>query len=280
MTAINKIKEQFINAGYVELSKSKIPKSLLWQPDLIFFKRDYTYLVLVKSNNSILPSFLNRISNIPKGNIIPLIVFAQKLGTKTEEKEILKLGISVGYFIRGKLSDVIIKKKRPQIAVKKEINKKLRVIDIFVSSKQDINEREFIKNRINFLRDANPYPFNPPHLIEYDKFNMNEVYKRIDKVIGICEWVVILLEDNYSDYVSYEINKSIKDKKHENIFMFVKSTNLCHTTWKKELNNVQKLNTIHYITYTNLKDLDISFFRAIRDRMNEIYKKEKIERFE
>jgi hypothetical protein len=279
MTAIDKIKEQFVNDRYVELSKNKIPKSLLWQPDLIFSKKGYTYLVLAKSNNSVPPSFLIRISNIPKGNLIPLIVFSQKLRTKTEENKILELGISIGYFIRGKLSNVIIKKKIPQIKVKKDIKKKLRVIDIFVSSKQGIDEREFIRGRINFMRDTNPYPFRPPHLIEYDKFSINKIYEHIDEVMSDCEWIVILLEDNDSDYVKYEIDKSIKYKNHENIFMFVKSTNICHTIWKKELSRVKKLNTIHYIPYTNLNDLEVNFCRAVHDRMIEIYKEEKIEIF-
>jgi hypothetical protein len=279
MTFIDKIKGQFINEGYVELSKYKIPKSLLWQPDLIFSKKGYTYFILVKSNNSVPPSFLYRIANIPKGKVIPLIIFAQKLKTKTEEKDILGLGIGIGYFIRDKLVNIIIRKKLTQLKIKKEINKKLRVIDIFVSSKQDIDERELIRNRINFLRDAEPYPFNPPHLIEYDKFSINKVFRHIDKVMSICEWIVILLEDNYSEYVKYEINKTLKNKEHENIFMFVKSTNRCHTIWKKELIKVQKLNTIHHMRYTNLQDLDVNLFRAIRDRMREICKKENIEIF-
>jgi len=36
MANIDKIKEQFVGKGFVELSQSKIPKTLLWQPDLIF----------------------------------------------------------------------------------------------------------------------------------------------------------------------------------------------------------------------------------------------------
>jgi len=141
MANIDKIKEQFVGKGFVELSQSKIPKTLLWQPDLIFTNDNYTYLVLIKSNNSIPPTYLNRIATIPKGNVISLIIFSQKPSV-SDEKLILSMGISIGYFLRGKLTNLSIKKKLPETIVKKEIKKKLPVIDIFVSSKQDIAERK------------------------------------------------------------------------------------------------------------------------------------------
>jgi hypothetical protein len=277
MATLDKIRDQFINNGFAELSNYRLPKSLLWRPDLIFTKSNYTYFVLVKSNNSIPPSFLNRISNIPKGNIIPLIVFAQKL-KDTEEKRILSLGISIAYLIRGRLVHFNIKKKSPPNIFKRELKNKLKSIDIFISSKQDIDEREFIKGRIYILRDVNLYPFFP-HLIEYDKFRITEIYKHIDDEMGKCEWIIFLLEENPSPYVKYEINKALKIIEHDNIFMFVKLTNDCRTTWEKELNEVKKYNSIHYMPYTNTNDLEVSLTRAVNKRMDQICKKEKIAKY-
>ena len=65
MSFIEKIRNHFIDGGYTEYSKYKIPNSLLLQPDLVFSKNDYTYLILIKSNNSIPPAYLLRISKIP-----------------------------------------------------------------------------------------------------------------------------------------------------------------------------------------------------------------------
>ena len=192
-----------------EISNYRLPADLLWQPDFIFSKNDFTYLVLIKSNNSILPSFLHRISKIPKGKIVPLIIFEQKLKNKRDEQSILSLGISLGYFIRGKLFNVHIKRKRPEKTIKSEIRKKLKSIDIFISSKQDIDEREFIKARIHLLRDIHNYPFFT-HLIEYDKYNINQIYKYIDEQMGRCEWIIIIVEDQYSPDVSYEIRRALK----------------------------------------------------------------------
>jgi hypothetical protein len=277
MAILDNIRDQFINNGYTELTNYKLPKSLLWHPDLIFKKSEYTYFVLIKSNNSVPPSFLNRISSIPKENIIPLIVFARKLNGR-EEKRILALGISVAYLIRGKLVHFNIKKKSPQSVFKREIKNKLKSIDIFVSSKQDIAEREFIKGRIYYLRDVSFYPLFP-RLIEYDKFRINEIYKHIDDEMEKCEWIVFVLEENYSPYVKHEIGKALKTKEHDNIFMFVKLTNDCRTTWEKELNKVKKYNSIHYMPYTNMNDLEVSLARAINTRMDQICKKEKITKF-
>ena len=38
MATIDKLKEQFVISGFVELSINETPKSLLWQPDLLYSK--------------------------------------------------------------------------------------------------------------------------------------------------------------------------------------------------------------------------------------------------
>ncbi len=274
---LDEIKDQFKKNGYIESPGYNLPKSLLWQPDLVFSKNNYTYLILVKSNNSIPPSFLNRISNIPKDTIIPLIVFAQKLKDK-EEKGILSLGISIAYFIRGRLVKFTFKKKKPRKIVKRDIRNKLKAIDIFISSKQDIVEREFVKSRINYLRDTNNYPFFL-HMIEYDKFEMSKLYKHIKTEMCKCEWIIVLLGNHYSPIVKYEMRKALTVIEHNNYFMFVKSTNNCRIAWEKELDEVKQYNTIHYIPYANLNDLEVNLSRAVNKRMYQICKKEKVEIF-
>jgi len=278
MAASDLIKDYFTSSGYKELPVSKSPKTLLWQPDFILSKNGYIYLVLVKSNNSIPPAFLDRINKIPSRNIIPLIIFAQKLSI-TNENIITSAGISIGYFIRGKVLNLKIKKKLPKQEIQKEIKKKLEVIDIFISSKQDIAEREFILDRLEVLRKTNSFPFNPPHLIEYDRFVLNKLYEHIKQVMRNCEWIVIILEDNFSKVVRYEIKQAVKLIRHENIFMFVKSSSSCQTKWKTDLNNIKELKTIKYLPYTDTKDLEVSLARAINKRMTEIQKKKKIQIF-
>ncbi|MFA7419943.1 MAG: hypothetical protein WCZ90_09675 [Melioribacteraceae bacterium] len=279
MTPLDKISEYFLKNGFIESINYKLPKSLLWTPDLIFTKNNNVYFLLYKTNNSIPQSFLDRILVIPKENIIPLLIFAKKLHP-TEEKAILSNGISIGYFINGRIVNLIIRKKRSKEFVKKEIQKKLESIDIFVSSKQDIVEREFIKGRIHLLRDVEHYPFFP-HLIEYDKFSLKKLYKHIDEVMAQCEWIIILLEDNHSDVVSYEINKALKTISHNNIFMFVKSSSECKLAWDKEIKKIKNLKskTIKYLPYINTVDLEVTFSKAIRIHMNDLCKRKKVQIF-
>jgi hypothetical protein len=280
MIAVQKIKEQLEAKGFIELPGNKVPKNLLWQADLLYTKDNFIYLILVKSNNSVPPAYLNRIGSIPREDIIPLIIFCQKPVAR-DEKIILSLGISLGYFINDKISNLKIQKKIPQQVVAIEIKRKLSVIDIFVSSKQDIAERKFVENRIENLRKINSYPFNPPHLIEHDKFDINSLYDYIDSVLLNCEWIVIILEDEYSPVVSYEINKAIDNLEHENIFMFVKLTNTCKTSWENELAKIKDLasKSIKYLPYSDHSELEVGLSKAIKTRMNEICKKEKIELF-
>lgn len=275
MNVIDKIKVQFHSKGYIEVPNYNISSGLLWNPDLVFSKNDYTYLILIKSNKTMPPSFLNRLSFIPDENIIPLIVFQQKISNKTED-DIQIAGISIAYFINGRLMDISVQKKLSKRDVSREIKKKLNVIDIFISSKQQIDERIYIKERINFLHQTSSYPFNPPTLIEYDKFGPERIYKEINARMKNCEWIVIILEENHSIYVRYEINRAIKTIKPENIFMFVKSTSECLSTWKRELNKIKKIDLFKFIHYTNINDLDIVFTRAVHKRMDEICKEQNV----
>jgi hypothetical protein len=280
MTAMDKLKQQFINIGFVELAITKTPKALKWQPDLLFSKDGFTYLVLVKSNNSIQPGFLDRVGIIPKGNFIPLIVFSS-MPTSSDQRIITSLGVSIGIFARGKLSHLTIQKRLSTTEIRKKNKGKLEVIDIFVSSRQEIEERNFIQDRIETLRKINSYPFNPPHLIEYDKFDIKKLYKHIDDVMSHCEWIVIILEDTYSKVVRYEINKAINIIDHKNIFMFVKSTIACQAAWKNSLKKVKELKSksIKYLPYSNRSELEVALSRAIKTRINEICKRKNIEIF-
>lgn len=274
------LKNEFVNSGFVELPIDKTPKQLLWQPELLFLKDGYTYLVLFKTNDSIQPAFLDRIAIVPKTNFIPLIIFSSR-PKPALQKTITSLGISIGVFSNGKLSFLSIRKKLSTIEIRQKNKGKLEVIDIFVSSRQDIEERKFIQERIEILRKINAYPFNPPHLIEYDKFDIKKLHAHIDKVMSHCEWIIILLEDTFSKVVRYEINKAIKIIDHKNIFMLVKSTKECQKTWKNSLDKVKKLEnkSIKYLPYSDRNELEVTLSKAIKKRIDEICTKKDVEIF-
>jgi hypothetical protein len=217
---------------------------------------------------------------IPRGKFVPIIVFSSK-PSLSDQKIITSLGVSIGVFEKGKLSQFAFQKglSTGRVGIKNKV--KLEVIDIFVSSRQEIEERKFIEDRIENLRKIHAYPFNPPHLIEYDKFDIKKLYKHINEVMSNCEWIVIVLEDAYSKVVKYEINKAIEIIDHKNIFMFVKSTIACKTAWKKTLKLVKELESrsIKYLPYSDRSELEVALARAIKVRINEICKKKNIEIF-
>jgi hypothetical protein len=277
MSGNEKLIKQFGEKGYVLNAKYRVPSSLLWKPDFILTHSGINFLVLVRSTSTIPTSLLNRIAHTPSDKIVPLLVFQRKL-KKQDERVIVSFGISFCHFLNGKLEINTIKKKLSKQKIKQEIRKKLRQIDVFVSSKQEVEEREFIRSRINYLRDTFNYPFSC-HLIEYDKFNIDKLYSHIDSVMATCEFVVIVLEDGHSPVVSYEISKAIRTKEPDNIFMFVKSTLDSSNSWKKDLNKVKRLNTVKYLPYADKNDLEVIFSKAVCVRMNAICKKEGVELF-
>jgi hypothetical protein len=267
------ILNHFEKQGFSEIENLKIPVSILWQPDFVITKNNIKYYVLLRTNNSILPAFLSRISN-SSSKYNSIIVFEKKC-SKIEENEIISMGISIAYFIDNKLT---LKIRTQNKSVAKEVEKKLEVIDIFVSSKQDIRERVFVAERLEALRKINEYPFNPPHLIEYDSFDIRKLNKHIDSIIDKCDWIMIILEENYSKVVKYEIQEAVKKIHHENIFMFVKSTKDCHNNWQKELDFIINLKppTIKYLPFSDINDLEVTMSRAVHLRMSQIFKIKKI----
>lgn len=273
MASFENIFKQFAKQGFAEIKQFKLPTSIQWKPDTIVSKNGLKYYVLLKKGNSILPTFLGRISN-SSSKFHSIIVFDKKCN-KSDENEILSMGISIGYFIDDKL---ILKIKTNNKIVSKEVKKKLTVIDIFLSSKQDITERDFTYERLEMLRKVHEYPFNPAHRIEHDKFDIRKLKPYINSIMDRCEWFVIILEDNYSKIVSYELQRAIQNIKHENLFMFVKSTKECHNQWSKELALIRNLipQTIKYLPYSDMIDLEANLTRAINLRMNQIFKKHKI----
>ena len=273
MNSIDEILILFQKQGFSEVILTKLPASIQWKPDLVISKKSIRYYVLFRKSDTIPPIFLSRISN-SNSKFQTLIVFNKKC-TRQYENEILSMGISIGYLVGNRLT---LKIKTNKKLVSKEVKEKLSVIDIFVSSKQDILEREFASERLEMLRKIHNYPFSPPHLIEHDKFDISELYTYIDETMNECEWIVIILEDNYSKIVSYEIKRAIATISHENIFMLVKSTKECNKNWESELNNIKNLDppTIKYLPYSDLATLETNMARAINLRMSQIYKKNKI----
>lgn len=270
---------RFINLGYQEVLDFKLPTSLEWRPDFILSKDGYTFLVLTKSNNSIPPGYLNRIVNIPQAKFVPLIVFGQKMVSK-QEKNIQLLGISFAYFIDGDLQNITLQKKLPTRTIKREIENKLTSIHIFISSKQDIDERLFVDHRLLKLRDIHHYPFFT-HLIEYDDYDNNELFEHIDEELDYCDWIVIVLEDEYSETVSYEIENSLKFISHKNILMFVKSTQVCKNIWKNELDMIKNLpnKSVHYLQFYDLNNLEVTLTRAVNSKMTKIMDRESVNRY-
>jgi hypothetical protein len=245
MTSINEILVLFQKQGFAEVNENKLPSTIQWKPDIVVSKSKQNYYILYRKNNTIPPIFLSRISN-SNSKFQTLIVFEKKCN-RQDEKEILSMGISIGYLLNGKLT---LKIKTNKKIVSKEVKEKLSVIDIFVSSKQDIPEREFVSERLEMLRRTRGYPFSPPHLIEHDN----------------------------SEVVSYEIKRAIETISHENIFMFVKSTKKCNKEWRAELESIKKLDppTIKYLPYSDNATLETNLTKAINLRMDQLYKLNKI----
>ena len=51
------ILKQFFKQGFLEVKNKKLPSAIKWLPDLIVAKNNLNYYVLLRTNNSILPSF-------------------------------------------------------------------------------------------------------------------------------------------------------------------------------------------------------------------------------
>ena len=102
MTSINEILVLFQKQGFAEVNENKLPSTIQWKPDIVVSKSKQNYYILYRKNNTIPPIFLSRISN-SNSKFQTLIVFEKKCN-RQDEKEILSMGISIGYLLNGKLT--------------------------------------------------------------------------------------------------------------------------------------------------------------------------------
>lgn len=253
--------------GFKVFKSFKYPKSLLWTPDIIAKKDNITYFILIRGNNTISPYILERMSKIPKTSyeLGILIVFVNKPNNKLLS-QLGNRNIGFAFLSRNNFSKFRTNKAYNQ----KEISKtnKSNVIDIFISSVQDIDEREFVKKKLLSINHTFEYPIYP-QLIEYRRYNPKKIKKQILEKLKECQWILIILEENHSDYVKFEIKNSFKFLDHKNIFIFKKNTLKCSNTWLKEINFIKSNETVKYIPYNDLEDLEVTIMQNILEHCNQ-----------
>lgn len=269
----DKVKQLLLARGFEEVRDRALLKKLMWRPDFVVALEGYTYPTEVKGNLAVLPSLLNRISQASSDTVSPLVIFPE-MPRASMLRQMSEFGISNGYLKNGEIASLELLKRRPKSTVRKEVRRKLQQIDIFVSSRQEIEERKFVAERLEYHRKASSFPFGPPILIEHDKFHLNDLYGYIDEQLENADWFVNVLEDHHSDVVSYEIMAALDKIDHDNIFMFVKETAACKDAWNNELETIRQLpaRTVKYLPYSNLTELEVDLAKAVNRRMREISK--------
>lgn len=256
-----------------------IPQSLSLRPEVYSKKGKNKILFYIRKSNSIPEALVQRISlSKTGGNIDCRVVFCKK-PNKTMLFLLSLYGVNAHYFIKNKLSNLLI--VSPKKAIKKELkNKKIPTIHIFISSHQIIDERKIVKQLIEDLARGNRWPLFPICVEDNYDSNIKQTRKVIITEMDKSEWFIGILADEFRKDVNFEIRRAFSDKcpiKEKNIIIFLKLTKVSKKVWEKLINFIEKRQTVRYHEYSDIRDLSAKVLGKLQYKIKEEHKKRKID---
>lgn len=272
------VEEFYQKHGYNKIDI--LPREFTWKPDILLRKREDYIACLIRINESIPELLIQRIASMKiKNNLNILIIFSKKPKISTI-KNISLYGIGIATIKRKEL--IIISKsknfsknreKQKQRIIHKA--KKMSRIDIFVSSHQIIPERKCVKDVIDEIRTFSKTPIFPVLVEEDSRYTFSKTKKCIDKNMNDTEMFIGILAEDFREKVNYEIRRSFLCYDLKNILIFIKECKKCQDSIKL-IDWIEKQNSVKYLEYTNLKDLEMKAKRSLLIKLKNLHDKKNI----
>lgn len=192
-----------------------IPKELSWTPDLYAKKDNKYYAFEIREKNTIPETSIQRMSQskLKRDELYIYVIFKEKpLSSIIKYTEIY--GIGIKYISKSNIVELL--KSRCFSSLKEIIQKdkkrihKMKKIDIFISSHQDILERRKTIDRINFINKSHKCPIYPVLVEDDPSSNISKIKKIINKNMDNSDYFLGILEKQYRELVDYEFKRCFK----------------------------------------------------------------------
>jgi hypothetical protein len=276
---INNVEIYLRQKKYI-ISKEKTPKWFSYSPNIIAKKDNDTLGIYIREGNSMPEVLIQRISSSSsiKRKVKFEIIFLKKPNSTTIQ--LLNLyGLGIGYIVKAKVKEIqtikpvltkkISKNKGPQ-------HKKMPTTEIFISSHQDIEERQEAKKLIEEFFPTHKIPFSPV-LVEDDfSFTFSETKKCIDHNLNISELFLGILAEQYRPWVSKEIKKIFKMRNPNEIIIFIKSNKKTKTNWKNLTSWIIKQKNVKYFEYVDTTEFKRKLNHCLMLKAKKIHQELKI----
>lgn len=284
----DKLSSIYTKRGFTSIQIDPIIPELGWSFDFFAESENETVAIEIRKNDKIPDVFIERIEKIKKhSKKLSIYVLFDKQPRSSVLSLLERQKIGVILFQKNNIYYLIPSKdfsRLPKIKKKKrKIEKKPKAmyqIYVFVSSKQYENngesvlkERKSICKIIKKLNKVHEIPVYA-HLVENDPQEDRKFKIKITKNIKKCHIFVCALQDKYSDYVKYEIEKTFKifpDKKCILIFKKDMKPDIIENKQKQLIKYVEK-HTSH-LPYSGIRDFEEKLERNLVPIIGFLYKK-------
>ena len=255
-----------------------IQKDFAWKPDVFLTKGSESRAFLIRQTDSVPNILVERmaLTRSRKKRFFINIVFLKD--PKPQTKKTLALyGIGIQLMDVGKLVESRKSKNfSASIKTKKLVvaNKKMRRTDIFLSSQQEIPEREAARRVINDINRKSRFPVFPFQAEDDDRFggSRSQTKRCIDEGLRRCEWFVGILAEECRYWVTYEVKQAIeKDFKDGDITIYVRTTLETQRAWKTLLGWIKNKN-FKYLPFSDKADLKTKLYRRILSKIERIHR--------
>ena len=256
----------------------KIPARFRYAPDVLATKDGSTFAFFIRQSDSIPEVLIQRIASMrnPKKKLNFFVVFSKE--PRKQSVKLLNLyGMGIKIVRNGKMKNAQrkvfeVKKKIISKEQKRERAKKMPLTEIFVSSHQEIEERNKSEDITEELYACWKFPFKAIFVEKDTRYSINQTDECIEDNLKNSELFLGILADEYRPVVDKkEIRRAFQLFDLHQIMIFVKANRNCKKNWSALIKWIKDKETVKYVEYNDLTDFEIKLKRWLMERAQEIH---------
>lgn len=267
------------------LEDEKISQKFSFEPSLLTIKQDSLRAFYLRTGNSIPSFYLQRLSLMKtiSGFVTEIFVVFEKTPPNAVIVECSRYGIGA-IVSMGKSCKLVHPSQKWGSAIK--INAIVKVpkmsqIDLFISSKQVLEERDIAKDIIDLVRNSMKKPVYAK-LVEEDQRYNEMSNKKLKELIELClqeaDYTICFLGDERRDIVAWEVKRALEILYVEQVIIFLKSSREAKHNWSGLIEFIHtqyelKGKTVKYIEYVDTRDFRNKFHERIMVLLEKIHQK-------
>jgi hypothetical protein len=265
--------QYFTDSGYVQIDPTTYQQFTI-VPDLLFEKENELRAVVLRDTaDELKESIVQRFAasqRIPNKALEIFFGFPEKPGLKILSacKNFL---VGVLYIDRNGQVELYAESKK--IKGRKQ-RSAVPATHIFVSSIQELEERQEVKKIVDIQRESLRVPIFPM-LVEDDQRyenNIKKIWPIICDCMDECDYVTVILRGEHVDIIEEEIRRALELYDPAEILFYVKNDKVTKDAWELVLRIATQAG-VKYTEYFDVRDLYLKFNKRIMQVIKHLHDK-------